>query len=346
MSLKILILGVNGFIGNGLTRAILRNTDWEIYGMDMAADKLTQSLKNRRFHFIEGDIDINKEWVEYHIKKCSVALPLVAIATPASYVKEPLRVFELDFESNLRIIRQCLQYQTRVLFPSTSEVYGMCGDEEFHEESSKLVVGPIEKERWIYSTSKQLLDRLIYAYGKYRGLQFTIFRPFNWIGPKQDNVFSTKEGSSRVLTQFISNIIHGHDIKLVNGGKQRRSFTFLDDGIDCLMRIIENKNGCAEGKIFNIGNPANDISIKELAELLLAMVKNYPEYAKRAEQMRIVSMEGEEYYGAGYEDIAARIPSIRNAQQYLGWQPKTDLPTALRKTLDYFLAPEKQRMIA
>lgn len=338
MSLKILILGVNGFIGNGLTRAILDHTDWEIFGMDITSDKLDRSLEDKRFHFIEGDISINKEWIAYHVKKCDVALPLVAIATPSVYVKDPLRVFELDFEANLEIVRQCLKYKTRVLFPSSSEVYGMCEDTEFNEHTSKLVLGPIQKERWIYSCSKQLLDRVIYAYGKHHGLSFTLFRPFNWIGPKQDDVFDTKEGSSRVVSQFISNIIHEKDIQLVDGGVQRRSFTYLDDGINCLLKIIENKNNAAEGEIFNIGNPGNDISIKELAETMIDMAKGYPKYKKSAEKIKIISVESGAYYGAGYQDILTRVPSIQNAEQILHWKPTTDLKTALEKTLEYYLA--------
>ncbi|OYV99969.1 MAG: NAD-dependent epimerase/dehydratase family protein, partial [Acidobacteria bacterium 37-65-4] len=149
--MKILILGVNGFIGNALTRRILTTTDWEVYGMDLSANKLEHSLGHPRFHFLEGDITINKEWIEYHVKKCDVVLPLVAIATPATYVKSPLRVFELDFEENLRVIRQCVKYGKRVVFPSTSEVYGMCPDAEFIEDESPLVLGPINKPRWIYS---------------------------------------------------------------------------------------------------------------------------------------------------------------------------------------------------
>lgn len=341
MSLKILILGVNGFIGNGLTRAILNQTDWEIFGMDMAQNKLSHSLDNRRFHFIEGDISINKEWIEYHIKKCDVVLPLVAIATPAIYVKDPLAVFELDFEANLQIVRQCVKYKTRVLFPSTSEVYGMSDETPFDEETSKLVLGPIQKERWIYSCSKQLLDRIIYAYGKHQGLSYTIFRPFNWIGPKQDNVYEPKEGSSRVLSQFISNILHGNDIQLVDGGQQRRCFTFLDDGIACLLKIIENRDGCAENRIFNIGNPDNDISIKELAEMVVSLAKSFPQYAEQATKTRIITVKADEYYGSGYQDITARVPSIKNAQQYLDWHPKIDLQTALYETLKYYFSGER-----
>ena len=337
MSLKILILGVNGFIGSSLTEHILKNRDWEVYGMDMAADKIEQCLGHDRFHYVEGDITINKEWIEYHVKKCDIVLPLVAIATPATYVIDPLRVFELDFEANLDVVRKCVHYKKRVLFPSTSEVYGMSMDGEFDEETSNFILGPINKQRWIYACSKQLMDRVIHAYGMKQGLKYTLFRPFNWVGPKLDNILEPKEGSSRVLTQFIGNILRGRDIQLVDGGVQRRSFTYIDDGIDALIRIIENKDNAADSRIFNIGNPKNDISIRELAETLIALIKTYPTYAKLAENVKIVTVKSGDYYGDGYQDIQTRVPSVKNAETYLGWRPTTDLKTALRKTLDYHL---------
>ena len=153
MSKRICILGVNGFIGHHLSQRILADTDWEVYGMDMSQDRIADLAGNPRFHFFEGDITINREWIEYHIRKCDVILPLVAIATPATYVKEPLKVFELDFEANLPIVRSCVKYGKRILFPSTSEVYGMCRDEQFDPYASELILGPIDKQRWIYSLS-------------------------------------------------------------------------------------------------------------------------------------------------------------------------------------------------
>ncbi|WP_298273563.1 bifunctional UDP-4-keto-pentose/UDP-xylose synthase [Geobacter sp.] len=342
--MKVLILGVNGFIGNALTHRILTTTDWEVYGLDMACDKLERSLGDPRFHFLEGDITINKEWIEYNIKKCDVVLPLVAIATPVTYVKDPLRVFELDFEENLKIIRQCVKYRKRVIFPSTSEVYGMSPDREFDEENSPLMLGPINKQRWIYSCAKQMLDRVIYAYGEQEGLRYTLFRPFNWIGPKLDSISTAKEGSSRVLTQFLYNILAGEPIQLVDGGNQRRSFTFVEDGIDCLMRIIENRDGKAEGGIFNIGNPGNDLSVKELAEKLIALVKEYPAYRDKAEACRIVEVSSGQFYGKGYQDMLTRVPSVKNARERLGWEPKTVIDEALRKTLDFYLIEEKEKI--
>ena len=237
--------------------------------MDMNSDRIAPLLENPRLHFFEGDITINREWIEYHVKKCDVVLPLVAIATPATYVREPLRVFELDFEANLAIIRQCVKHRKRVLFPSTSEVYGMCRDSEFDPYASELVYGPIEKPRWIYACSKQLLDRVIHAYGMRDELDYTLFRPFNWIGPGLDNMHAAKEGSSRVITQFLGHIVRGENVRLVDGGQQRRCFTGVSDGIDALMKMIENRDGCASRKIYNIGNPANSLSVRELAQQML-----------------------------------------------------------------------------
>ena len=104
---KVLILGVNGFIGHHLSTASWQRPTGKYIGMDMSTDRIGDLIGKPRFHFFEGDITINREWVEYHVKKCDVILPLVAIATPATYVKQPLRVFELDFEANLPIVRAC-----------------------------------------------------------------------------------------------------------------------------------------------------------------------------------------------------------------------------------------------
>ncbi len=347
--MKVLILGVNGFIGNALTLRILETTDWEVFGMDLASNKLGHSLGHERFHFLEGDITINKEWIEYHVKKCDVVLPLVAIATPAVYVKEPLRVFELDFEENLRVVRQCVRYKKRVIFPSTSEVYGMCGDPEFKEDESPLVTGPIHKHRWIYSCSKQLLDRVIAAYGMQEGLRYTLFRPFNWIGPKLDDINAAKEGSSRVVTQFIWHLMRGEPIRLVDGGLQRRAFTWVDDGIDGLMRIIRNEGGRCDGEIFNLGNPKNECSVKELGERLAAIYverrKGKPDFV--APKIEVVGADA--YYGKGYQDILTRKPSVERARRILGWEAKVPLERCLTGTFDAFveewdaLAPADRR---
>jgi nucleoside-diphosphate-sugar epimerase len=333
---RILILGVNGFIGHHLSRRILETTDWEVYGMDMQADRVEALLADKRFRFFEGDITINKEWIEYHVRKCDTVVPLVAIATPATYVQDPLRVFELDFEANLPIVRSCVKHGRRLIFPSTSEVYGMSRDPEFHPYRTELVLGPIDKTRWIYSCAKQLMDRVIWAYGAQQGLRFTLFRPFNWIGAGLDSISTPKEGSSRVVTQFLGQIVRGEDIKLVDGGAQRRAFTYIDDGIDALMRILDNPRGVADGRIYNIGNPANNCSVKELAELLLELAAGIPEYREAARGVKLVGTTANDYYGKGYQDVQNRTPNIDDTMADLGWSPKVGLRDALARILESY----------
>ena len=335
MSKKILIRGVNGFIGHHLSKRILETTDWDVYGMDMQNDRLGDLASHPRMHFFEGDITINKEWVEYHIRKCDVILPLVAIATPATYVKEPLKVFELDFEANLPIVRSAHKYGKHLVFPSTSEVYGMSPDAEFDPEASPLVYGPINKPRWIYACAKQLMDRVIWGYGM-EGLRFTLFRPFNWIGPGLDSIYTSKEGSSRVVTQFLGHIARGEPINLVDGGAQKRAFTYIDDGIDALQLIIENKNDIANGKIYNIGNPLNNHSVKELANMMMEIANRIPEYQSSAQQVVIQETTSAQYYGNGYQDVQNRVPKISNTMQELGWKPTTTMAKALENIFEAY----------
>lgn len=335
--MKILILGVNGFIGNSLVTRILEAADWQVAGMDLGDDKIQNVIGHPRFRFLEGDISIHREWIEYHVKTSDVVLPLVAIATPATYVSDPLRVFSLDFEENLRIIRYAARYDTRVVFPSTSEVYGMCADAEFNEETSPLVMGPINKQRWIYACAKQLFDRVIWAYGSEEGLRFTLFRPFNWLGPNLDSPHTPKEGSSRVVTQFLGHLLRDEPIRLVDGGSQRRSFTYIDDGISALMKILENENGAADGQIFNIGNPENDCSIRELANLMIDILSEFEGFAGLRDRVRIEEVAAGDYYGEGYQDILTRVPDISNAHKHLGWKPEIDLRESLRRTIAYYV---------
>ena len=334
---KVLILGVNGFIGNHLSERLLASGRFEVYGMDISASAIDPLLHPADFHFLEAGISIHGEWLEYHIKKCDVVLPLVAIATPIEYTRNPLRVFELDFEENLRIIKLCVKYRKRVVFPSTSEVYGMCAEPHFDEDRSNLVVGPINKQRWIYSVSKQLLDRVIWAYGDKMGLKFTLFRPFNWVGPRLDSLDSARIGSSRAITQLILNLVEGTPIKLIDGGKQKRCFTDIAEGVEALYRIIDNEGGRCDGKIINIGNPDNEASIEELGRVLLEKFEAHPLRAEFPPFAGFVKIESSAYYGQGYQDVQHRRPSIRNANRYIDWHPVIPIEQSVEATLDFFL---------
>jgi nucleoside-diphosphate-sugar epimerase len=212
----------------------------------------------------------------------------------------------------------------------------MCGDAEFDAERSNLVLGPINKPRWIYACAKQLMDRVIHAYGLEQGLDYTLFRPFNWIGSGLDSISTPKEGSSRVITQFLGHIVRGEPIKLVDGGEQRRAFTYIDDGIAALMAIIANRDGIATRKIYNVGNPANDFSVRELATMMLGLAVEYPEYRDSARRVAIVDTTAEAYYGPGYEDTRNRVPKIDNTMRDLDWAPRVPMDVALRRIFDAY----------
>src|SRR5207244_1082840 len=143
-------------------------------------------------------------------------------------------------------------------------------------------------------------------------------RPFNFIGPNLDNVEEPKEGSSRVFTQFLSNVLYRRPIKLVDGGSQKRSFTFIDDAIEALLTILENKDQCATRRIFNIGNPANCISIRDLAQRTIRIAQEFPVLRDSAKATEIVDVSAGDYYGKYYQDIQVRVHNVVAARRVLG----------------------------
>ncbi len=330
--MNVLILGANGFIGSHLIEGIMEKTDWNVVAFDLAGGNLEKHNNSGRFSFTKGDIFTDDDWMREAIAKSDAVLPLAGIAKPAYYLSKPLWTFELDFEQNLKIVRMCAEAGKRVIFPSTSEVYGMSSDTVLREDESPLVVGPICKMRWIYSCGKQMMDRVIAAYGQEKGLRYTLFRPFNWIGPRLDTFKDAEERTARSITQMVYDILSGRSVTLVNGGGQQRSFTCISDGIDALLAIIGNEEA-AGGRIFNIGNPANNVSIKELAYLVIDVMKTVPSFREAAEKASVAIMPAEEYYGNGYDDMQNRVPSIEAIGQALGWSPKVGLREAVERTI-------------
>ena len=331
-----LVLGADGFIGSHLTEKILETTDWRVTAFDLNdlnMEGVGKSADPQRFTFKKGDIFKEDAWLGEQVAASDVVLPLAGIAKPAYYLSHPLWTFELDFEQNLKVVRMCVKHGKRVIFPSTSEVYGLTSDEVLNEDASPLIVGPVDKMRWIYSCGKQMMDRIITAYGQEKGLKYTIFRPFNWVGPRLDTPEDARNRTARSITQIAHDVLEKGEVTLVAGGTQRRSFTWIGDGTDALVALIRNEGGKADGQIFNVGNPANNASIRELAETVVDMMKEIPKYATRAEKARFVSVPAEEYYRNGYDDMKNRVPSIEKMKKLMGWVPKVSLRDAVRMTL-------------
>jgi len=330
--MKILILGSDGFIGYHLTSSILQDSRFDhvsIVGVDLYKTRTNMIPADSRFTFYQGDIIKDRDLVDKLMSECDVIMPLVAIATPKLYVEQPLRVFELDFEENLRIIKLAHKLDKRVIFPSTSEVYGK-GEIPFDEEKTDLVYGPIKYSRWIYACSKQLLDRVIFAMNQKDKFRFTLFRPFNWEGPYLDSLQASESGSSRLITQLIDDAIYKNYVTLVDGGNQKRCFTDVRDGVEALKLILLNEEK-SNGQIFNVGNPLNNLSVKEVATQLVDKLKQRNLTAEIAE---IRVQPSSEFYGEGYEDVSTRVPSIENLRNTLGWNPIYSFEESLETILD------------
>jgi len=307
--MKILILGVNGFIGNALTRRILTTRDWEVYGMDLYSNKLEESLDHPRFNFLEGDIAINKEWIEYHIRKCDLVLPLVAIATPMTYVKQPLRVFELDFEENLRVVRQCVKYGTRIIFPSTSEVYG---SPEVHPQPESYWghVNPIGL-RSCYDEGKRVAETLTMDYHRQNKVDIKIIRIFNTYGPRM----ALNDG--RVVSNLVIQALREEPLTIYGEGLQTRSFCYVSDLIEGFIAIMHSENILGP---LNLGNP-EEHTILELAEIILKLTQS----SSTIEHKPLPS-----------DDPIRRCPDISSVKEKIGWTPKIELEQGLQKTIDYF----------
>jgi UDP-apiose/xylose synthase len=344
MSAPLLFIpGCSGFIGSHLLERILMTTDWRVLGVDKSCGKIGHLLSCDRLEFVQSDI-YSCQAIGTFVKSSDVVISLAALCNPSLYNTIPITVIDNNFTQPRDLVRLCAEQGKRLIHFSTCEVYGRTlssyrggdGKETFREDESPYLLGPIGAQRWTYACAKQLLERLIYAYGQEMGLRYTIVRPFNFIGPRMDYIPGIDgDGVPRVVACFMEALLFNKPLRLVDGGRNRRVFTYIDDGIDAVMAIIE-KPDRAERQVFNIGNPANELTIGELARRMAALYAELaPAGTSRA--VEIVTASGKEFYGPGYEDFDRRIPDISKARERLGWIPKTAIDDTLRATIRAFV---------
>lgn len=329
--MKVLVLGAGGFIGSNLVDHLLREGIHDVVGVDMSSNKLA-GISGPRFQFIELDVTKSGDAIGALVAGSDVVVDLVAYANPSLYISAPLDVIRLNFVVNLETIEHCVRHGKRLIQYSTSEVYGKPSGPTYREDESDLVVGPISKQRWVYSASKQLLERVIHAYGLSGDLEYTVVRPFNFIGPRFDYLVPAGTmGGPRAFSHFMSALLTGGPIHLVDGGEQRRSFTYIDDANEAFSVLLDNPKAINEA--FNIGNPANDISIRESVALMMRL---YEEFTGITPQNEIVDISGEAFYGAGYEDSNRVVPDISKLEA-LGWRPRYNLEQTFGATMASYL---------
>jgi len=348
----ILIVGVAGFIGSHLLEKVIRERTWTVIGVDMVAPTKIQQLLGAekkwasRFEFHQMNIVSAGDALKALVARCDICVNLAAICNPSEYIKQPVNTINSNFTDAQDCINFCVEHDKHLIHFSTCEVYGRtlasygldAKDPKNYildEDTTPMIMGPVSAQRWCYACAKQLVERLIYAHGTENNLKFTIVRPYNWIGPRMDyipGVDGKDDGQPRVLASFMTALMKGEPLVLVNGGEVYRTFCFVEDAVEAVVRMIDRPEN-AIGHAFNVGNPNNNIQIRELANLMIELYSDLTGKARGTTR----EVSGVEYYGKGYEDSDLRIPSMRLVKEQLDWAPATSLRDAMTTTMKVFI---------
>jgi len=333
--MNVLVLGAGGFIGSNLVEHFAERSEHDVVGIDLSRDKLA-GIRSPGFRFVRADITRTPRAVERAVKAADVVIDLVAYANPSLYTTAPLDVIRTNFTANAWIVETCVRHGARLIQFSTSEVYGKATSETYVEDETDLRLGPVTRSRWVYASSKQLLERVIHAHGEAGDLEYTILRPFNLIGPRFDYLVPPgTTGGPRVFAHFMSALLSDGPMYLVDGGQQRRAFTHVEDALAFVELLLHHPG--ARNEIFNVGNPANDISIRDLA---LLMLRSYEALTGTAADCDLVEIPGIDFYGPGYEDTSRVPPDVTKARS-LGWEPQHDLESTILRSMEATLAAER-----
>ena len=336
---RIAVLGAGGFVGSHLVPALLQRFGCEIDAVDIDFHKL--ECRDPRVCRVTARIE-QPGLVEQLTASADAVISLTALCNPAQYNTIPLAVIDESYNHVLPLVRACAARRVHLIHFSTSEVYGRYAldgtgqrTSSMSEESTALLLGPVQLERWSYACAKQLLERVIWAYGKHGDLPFTIVRLFNTIGARMDYLPGVDgHGVPRVLASLLNALLRGQELPLVEGGLRRRSFMAVSDLVDAVCRMLE-RLPAVRGEIINLGNPDNDVSIAELAEQLC---KAYAARVPSALPARMRAVSARELYGEGYDDSEERTPDIAKARRLLDWSPRHSLAEMLPAIVDDYVA--------
>lgn len=311
------ISGAAGFIGSHLTSALVKK-GYKVIGIDNFSKgnkkNLNESKSYNNFQFYKFDIQ-DKKRLAKAFSSCTTIVHLAASKIPRYGDRlTTLKVNTLGTENVLEIARI---NSAKVVFISTSDVYGK-NDQLPFVENSDLVLGSSEVARWAYAASKIFDEHLCFAYSEQYDLPVVILRLFGVYGPHQHRSWW---GGPQSL--FIDAILNNRAIEIHGTGKQTRTFIYVDDVTEAIIRAIESKK--ANGHIINVGSN-REISINDLAKLTAKLI---------GKQLKIKKVKYESFTGKKYEDVMHRVPSIEKAQRILGWSPKIPLEAGLLKTIEW-----------
>lgn len=320
--MKVLITGGAGFIGSHLAEACLKRGD-DVYIID---DLSTGSLDNIKFLqeagrynnrlFVTVDSIFNHDKLLELVGICDIVFHLAAAVGVRYILEHPLESIIANIDGTKVVLELCNKFKKKVLVTSSSEVYGKQTNDSL-AETDDVVYGPSCKSRWSYATSKLLDEFLALAYYRTKGLNTIIVRLFNTVGPRQTGAYGM------VIPRFVSQALKGGPITVYGDGKQTRTFTYVKDVVDALIRLMEVPG--AVGEVFNIGGN-EEISIKELALKIKKMTSSDSE-------IRYIPYD--EAFEKNFEDMRRRVPSLEKIRGLIGFEPKTDLDSILKSVIEW-----------
>lgn len=314
--MKVLITGGAGFVGSHLTDALLARGD-EVTILDVASDlKIRQNLNNPQFRFVRDSV-LSREILESLISWSDVVYHLAAVVGVEHYVGDPYQVLNVNVNGTQNVLNVAFKFHKKVVFSSTSEVYGRNLAVPFSEDSDRLM-GSTRIDRWCYATSKAVGEHFCFAFHKL-GLPVVILRYFNVYGPRLDQI-----DVGRVISIFLGQLMRGVPLTVIGNGEQTRCFTYVDDAIRGT--IAAGASERAVGRAVNIGSD-REVTIKELAETMIRLTGS-------RSTVQLVSQES--VYGPSYEDIPRRVPDVRLMKEILDVTAGISLEDGLRQTLDWY----------
>ena len=309
---KVMVTGAGGFIGSNLVEKLL-SRGYDVYAFDnrLLNDclNLKEMIDHKNLHFFKGDIRNMEDIQNFFQDDAEVIYHLASTVGVRYYMRDPLSLIDITINGTKNIIELCIK-NIKLIFASTSEVYGKNSNVPWKEESDR-VLGDPSVDRWCYSSSKALIEHMLFALYRTNKLNFATVRFFNVYGPKQNPIFVVSQSVYRVLNNIPPDIY--------DGGEQTRCFTYIDDAIDGIIQVGELSK--ADGKTFNIGNQV-PTKIKDIVNL----------YIKGQKNIEINNINTNDLYGDVYQDIN-RIPNCEKAYELLGWKAKIQVNIGIRKTI-------------
>jgi len=321
--LKVLITGGTGFLGSHLAEMFLARGD-EVVALDTGSQvRVRHLLGNARFRLVVDSV-MNPEILDGLAAHAEVIYHLAGVVGVEHYVADPYQVLNVNINGTQNVLRAAFKHGRRVVFASTSEVYGRNPAVPWREDADR-VLGPSTIDRWCYATSKAAGEHFCLAYRRL-GLPVTILRYFNVYGPRLDRL-----DVGRVITIFMGQLLRGEPLTVIGDGSQTRCFTFVTDAMRAT--VAAGVLASAEGEVINVGGE-EETSIRRLAELMV-------ELGGTSSTVRFVPQET--VYGESYEDVPRRVPDVTRMQRLLGVRATTPLVEGLARTIDWFRAAAAER---